>query len=392
LELNNPHIGLLERSMPVEFKHDVIRIDLNEALREETPAQAKQAQAKQAQKPKKQGKEESGEEEVQAQAEQVQEEAQAEQVQEEEEESYVQAKEEQVQPQQTDAFTTLLEQMRQNYLLASVPNKPKRGEDNWYKFCSEVMNEMETLGLPRARVLDALLNHICDDLRYEDKLVLLTGVVQKDFTPDEFSAKIKEILLKNAVSNKGVTGVYVQHKNDPQLLIRKDMQWVPAEAEDIYDLAKPIAALKTQFLPAKTKLNSVVGFMANFKKEENNIVFKLKVFELNGVKKKRNKGARCYGKSTEMLLEILGEDMYKAYLALIQTKYKEIIEEKKKNRQLHNVVESAAPDELEAINHTHACVIQEMFLRTYNLDRKGDRVWFLTPEEALLIDIENLSY
>ena len=369
LELNNPHIGLLDRSMPVEFKHDLIRIDLTEALREETPTK----------KPKKQGKEEEEEVEVEVEVEaQVQQQAQAQQ---------------QAQPpKKNDAFTTLIEQMRQNYLLAIVPNKPKRGEDNWYKFCSEVINEMETLGLPRARLLDALLNHICDDLLYADKLLLLTGVGQKDFTPDEFTAKIKQILLKNAVSNKGVTGVYVQHKNDPQLLIHKDMAWVPAEAEDIHDLEKPIAALKNQFLPAKTKLNSVVGFMANFKKEENNIVFKLKAFELNGVKKKRNKGARCYGKSTEMLLEILGEDMYKAYLALIQTKYKEIIEEKKKNRQLHNVAESAVPDELEAINHTHACVIQEMFLRTYNLERKGDRVWFLTPEEALLIDIENLSY
>ena len=251
---------------------------------------------------------------------------------------------------------------------------------------------METLGLPRAQLLDALLHHICDDLLYEEKLLLLTGFIQRDFISDDFSEQIKQVLMQNVLTQKGLTGIYVQHKNVPQLLIKKDMVWVPAEAEDLYDLEKPIATLKNQFLPANTKLNSVVGFMANFKKEENNIVFKLKAFELNGVKKKRNKGARCYGKSTEMLLEILGEEMYKAYLALIQTKYKEIIEEKKKNRQLHNVAESAVPDELEAINHTHACVIQEMFLRTYNLQKKGDRSWFVTPEEALLIDIENLSY
>jgi len=374
LELNNPRIGLLERSMPVDFKHEMISIDLNTAI-EETPVEKTK-------KPSKATK----------QIEQAQVQAKDEQAQ-----TQAQAKDEQLKsaktlPKKNDAFTQLLQQLREKYLLAIVRNKPKRGEDNWYKFCSEVIHEMETLGLPRALLLDALLNHICDDLLYEDKLVLLTGVIQNDFTPDEFSEKIKQILLKNTLNNKGLTGVYVQHKNEPQLLIKKDTAWSPAEAEDVHDLEKPIAALKNQFLPAKTKLNSVVGFMANFKKEENNIVFKLKVFELNGVKKKRNKGARCYGKSTEMLLEILGEDMYKAYLALIQTKYKEIIEEKKKNRQLHNVEESAAPDELEAINHTHACVIQEMFLRTYNLQRKGDRTWFVTPEEALLIDIENLSY
>ena len=157
-------------------------------------------------------------------------------------------------------------------------------------------------------------------------------------------------------------------------------------------MEKPITALKNKLLPANTHLNSVVGFVANFKKDENNMVFKLKVFELNGVKKKRNKGARCYGKSTEMLMEILGEPMYKTYLDLIHQKYKYIIDEKKKNRLLHNANDNVVPDELEAINQIHACVIQEMFLRTYNLQRKGGRSWFVTPEEAVMIDIENLSY
>jgi hypothetical protein len=395
LELNNPHIGLLERSMPVEFKHEMISIDLNKAMSEkpaektvEKPAGKPTGKAKKIGKAAKQAE--------QVQAEQVQAE-QLEQLEQEpeqlEQEQLEQLEQDKVQaPKKDDAFTQLLERMHQNYLLAIVPNKPKRGEDNWYKFCSEVINEMETLGLPRAQLLDALLHHICDDLLYEEKLLLLTGFIQRDFISDDFSEQIKQVLMQNVLTQKGLTGIYVQHKNVPQLLIKKDTAWVPAEAEDLHDLEKPIAALKNQFLPANTKLNSVVGFMANFKKEENNIVFKLKAFQLNGVKKKRNKGARCYGKSTEMLLEILGEEMYKAYLALIQTKYKEIIEEKKKNRQLHNVAESAVPDELEAINHTHACVIQEMFLRTYNLQKKGDRSWFVTPEEALLIDIENLSY
>jgi len=361
LELNNPHIGLLERTMPVEFKHEMINIDLKKAMGEK-PTEKPTGKTKKTGKAVKQ--------------------VQSEQ----------QIQEPHPLPKKNDAFTELLQNLREKYQLAIVPNKPKRGEDNWYKFCSEVIDEMVTLGLPRNLLVEALMNHICDDLLYEEKIVLLTGLIQGDFTPDDFSEKIKQVLLKNNFSNKGITGIYVQHKNVLQLLIQKENIWFPAEAEDINDLEKPIAALKNQFLPANTKLNSVVGFMANFKKEENNIVFKLKVFELNGVKKKRNKGARCYGKSTEMLQEILGEDMYKAYLALIQTKYKDIIVEKKKNRQLHNVPESDVPDELEAINHTHACVIQEMFLRTYNLQRKGGRSWFVTPEEALLIDIENLSY
>jgi hypothetical protein len=377
LELNNPHIGLLERSMPVEFKHEAVSIDLD-LLNEPIKVQAQLMKEKTKKVVKEPEQVQAQEQSEQLQAEQLQaEQAQAEQAP------------------VTSEFSQLIEKMRQYYILASVPNKPKRGEDNWYKFCSEVINEMEQIGLPRADLLTALISHICDDLLYEEKLRLLNGLFQPDLSliEDEFIKQVKQYIMQDVVSNKGLMGVFVQKKGTAQLFIKKpDNTWTLAEAEDKYDLEKPIDALKNKLLPAQTKLNSVVGFMANFKKEENNIVFKLKVFELNGVKKKRNKGARCYGKSTEMLTEIMGPETYANYLTLIHEKYKEIIEEKKKNRQLHNVEESAVPDELEAINHTHACVIQEMFLRTYNVQQKGGRSWFVTPEEALLIDIENLSH
>ena len=91
-----------------------------------------------------------------------------------------------------------------------------------------------------------------------------------------------------------------------------------------------------------------------------------------------------------MMNEILGPDIYKLYLDLIHFKYKDIIEEKRINREINNDMDSV-PNELESINHTHACVIQEMFLRVYNIERKDGRAWFLSPEEALLVDIENLS-
>jgi hypothetical protein len=33
-----------------------------------------------------------------------------------------------------------------------------------------------------------------------------------------------------------------------------------------------------------------------------------------------------------------------------------------------------------------------MFLRTYNILEKNSKKWFLTPEEALLVDIENATF
>jgi len=257
---------------------------------------------------------------------------------------------------------------------------------------------MLQLGLERNSLLDALVSHICDELTFEDKMLLLDNfslMVQKD----EFIERIKSYLLKDRLINKNLTGLFVQNKGENKLYIitstgtgiGQENKWSLAEAEDKYDLEQPIATLKNKLVPAKEKLHSIVGFMSNFKKEENNIVFKLKVFTLKGVVKKRNKGARCYGKSIEMMEEIMGPENLRAYLDLIKIKYKDIIEEKKKNRAL-NKTEEGVPDELEAITQIHACVIQEMFLRYYNIQKKDGRNWFLSPEEAVLIDVENLSY
>ena len=354
LELTNSHIGLMERSMPVEYKHDTISIDLsNLKIEEHTNKQIvkKPSKAK--------GKEDSGLEE--AVLEKV--------------------------PSKSDI---LIETIRKHYNLAIVPNKPKRGEDNWYKFCSEVIDEMLKLGMERNSLLDALVSHICDELIFEDKILLLNNFSLMQ-NKDEFIERIERYLLKDKVINKGLTGLLVQNKGANNLYIMKNNTLSLAEAEDKHDLEQPIAALKSKLIPAKEKLHSIVGFMSNFKKEENNIVFKVKVFTLKGVVKKRNKGARCYGKSVETMEEIMGTETLRAYLDLIKVKYNDIIEEKKKNRGL-NKTDDGIPDELEAITQIHACVIQEMFLRYYNIQKKDGRHWFLSPEEAVLIDIENMSY
>jgi len=360
LELTNPNIGLLERSMPVEFTHDSISIDLSNLKAEEhtnkpiikKPSKAKGLDVEEVVK--------------------------------------VISK--------TDI---LIDKIRAYYNLAIVPNKPKRGEDNWYKFCSEVIDEMMQLGLERNSLLDALVSHICDELTFEDKMLLLNNFANIS-DKDEFIERIERYLLKDRVINKSITGLLVQNKGVNNLYIKRTTSptsmasttsttWSLAEAEDKYDLEQPITAWKNKLIPAKEKLHSIVGFMSNFKKEESNIVFKVKVFTLKGIVKKRNKGARCYGKSVETMEEIMGPETLRTYLDLIKVKYKDIIEEKKKNRGL-NKTEEGVPDELEAITQIHACVIQEMFLRYYNIQNKDSRHWFLSPEEAVLIDIENLSY
>jgi len=370
LELNNENISLYERSTPVEFKHDLINIEL------EKGKEARKETVKAKEKEKSVGV--SVEKEIGI----------SKDIDIDKDIGISKVKE---------LYFPILDKMRQNYNLAMTVNKPKRGEDNWYKFCSVVIEEMETLRIDKGLLIDAVISHICDDLLFEDKMLLLNSI---DFIreKDDFINRVISYLLKDVLKNKGITGLFVQNKGVQKLFIKGANvvganaaagTWSLAQAEDLNDLEKQIQALKGKFIPTREKLNNIVGFMANYRKEDS-IIFKLKVFTLNGEVKKRNKGARCYGKSIEMMTDILGPEMYKLYLDLIHLKYKDIIEEKRINRQINNDLDSA-PNELEAINHTHACVIQEMFLRVYNIERKDGKSWFLSPEEALLIDIENLS-
>jgi hypothetical protein len=118
-----------------------------------------------------------------------------------------------------------------------------------------------------------------------------------------------------------------------------------------------LALIINKFIPnINTKLNQFTGFMINFKKDY--IIFKVK-----DLTKKRHKGARCdqSGKkeAIKMLNSIIGEEKY-----------------------------SNDSD----INQKQVCIIQEFMLRLYNNEKKNGLYWYLTPAEAVLINIEGLTF
>ena len=102
-------------------------------------------------------------------------------------------------------------------------------------------------------------------------------------------------------------------------------------------------------------LNNVIGFMGNFKKEEY-VVFKLK-----NTLNERDIGLRCDQLSSktrgfEMLNTILGKQTYT-----------------KENMDI--------PLKL-------ICIIQELYLRLFERDRKNKKRWFLNPAESVLTNID----
>ena len=254
----------------------------------------------------------------------------------------------------------LFEKINDNLLKGSTEQLILRGETDWYKFCSLVIIKMENSGVKRELLLKFLLNHILEELTFNEKLLLLNYLENNRST--ELEKKIYKFFTSQIMQNKQTTGILFEKEGKIVLIVKKlsgnsDInKWVEGEGEDYQDLAKNIEDLTKLLLPTKTKINTIVGFMIPFKKDD--IVFKVK-----DMTKKRHTGARCdqSGKAAaiKMMNLILGEDYYNSSSDVSQ---KEI------------------------------CVLQEFTLRMFNEERKNNKIWFLTSVEAVLINIEKETF
>jgi hypothetical protein len=228
-------------------------------------------------------------------------------------------------------------------------------EDNWYKLCGGIITSMAK---NRAELLDFAVAHMIDSLIFAEHMQLLNY-----FTPDqpganELEIKIKQYLAEAMLTNeKGLVGMLLQDNGVSKLVVRVNEtgKWQMAENEDYIDLTPQIEFIQKRFLPAKLKMNKLIGFISHFKK--NYMVFKIK-----DLSHKRDKGARCdqAGKNdaVKMLNAIIGENKYTVETEMVQ-------------KQI--------------------CVLQEMTLRIYNKERRDGKCWFLSAAEASLINIEKVS-
>jgi hypothetical protein len=252
----------------------------------------------------------------------------------------------------------LIREMTSRFETATSKQVIMRGEEDWYKFCSLAIDHLETKGMSRGELEILLTHHIVDELVYEDMMKLLNAMpLSSDEEDTDFMKMVKAYVNSMKMQAKGITGILLQKAGKRQLVVEsKDGNWKVAEAEDYEDLSGEIGEKGKELLPAPTKMNEIMGFMANFKKDY--IVFKMKY-----MKRKRHKGARCDQSQKKEAVNIInairGEDEY-------------------------------AQDT--AISRMELCIIEEFWMRKYTREKKEGKVWFLNPAEAVLVDIEKLSF
>ena len=249
----------------------------------------------------------------------------------------------------------ILNIMNENYNKVFKIYDTIRGVKDWYIICSFAFNILKNKY--DENLLDELLiAHIMEKINITDTIQLLNYIRNIDSV---FVNKIKAYIDKNTISNDSIDnpiiGYLTQDDNKLKILVNNDNVWSIAKEEDVYDLSVKIGKINETFLPIKSKLNNIVGFMNEFKKK--NIIFKVKYMKLS-----RNKGARCDQNNRNNTLIILNEIL-------------------KSNEYDNNM-----------INKKTLCIILEFILRILNKKKLNNKIWFLNPYESAILNIENKTF
>lgn len=245
----------------------------------------------------------------------------------------------------------VIKELRDNYTTANTPQELEAGVDDWYKFCSLVIPQLEAQGWDKALLEKLLVHHMIESLRFEDELALLNYL--RDYESDDLMTRlIKDYFKGMEMKNKGIIGIQLQNTGKQQLVVADDKgprEWKLAQPQDYEDLSSNIKGMVDQIMPMELRLSENVGFMVNFKKD-------YMVFKIREISKKRNTGARCDQASkaaSVKMLAYLGEDQYT----------------------------TKSPQSRQEL-----CIIQEFLFRKFDLERKNGKRWFLRPAEAVLIN------
>ena len=324
-ELNNPKATIFERSVPLDFKHNVVNFELKTDLMREVV------------EPKPQRVPSAGP--VTQLTEELKKGEIAEEAKIKEEESPV------------------IIEIKANFDLAMsfarTSETVPRGDDNWYKHCGVTMKKLIKNGIITSPdALEFLVEHLVDMLLYHEKLQLINYIYSFDmFEENTFEYYIKKYLDKKIIKTARLTSMILFSGDKIHVMLMKNKTWVQAEPEDEREVALETVA-KMDYI--HYELNNMIGFIGQDQKNRY-LVFKVKDMEA-----KRNTGARCdeasKTKKIQILIDLLGQELFDKY----------------------------TQGSIKGLVQSELCSLQEFLFRYYNKSKKNNKLWFFDYENAML--------
>ena len=239
----------------------------------------------------------------------------------------------------------------------------KSNEMNWYKNASSSLEHLHIVyGFKEKQVIKYTIYHYLDSADYRVKRTLFERMVDESvFNVDpEIEKYISSYFADSVMRTKTKEGVYIANREDAQLIVRDkegdEPEWREGDKFDAEEFKDDSA----KYLVDKNSLNDIVGYAIQFKDQD--ISFYYKDIHL----KRNKKGRRCDrsgGKAPiiNMLNRVVGSKMY--------------TEENTSSTMYSGSL----------------CVVLEMILRKFHDERKSNKIYYLTPEQAIQSKITDYS-
>ena len=353
LELNNKSISLFERSVPLDVKHNNIHIKLPKGLDVVEPIIAL-----------KERKEE-------------------------------------------DRNERIYKNIESKYEMAINPQTINLGEKNWYMLCNssiEILKKKEKEFKEKEKRKKHIFNtkktnyfiaqHITDELSLADIIVILNDL---DAKPEFFDIPIEEEKNKKYVfkhikdyiktkilnGRRGIKGILWTAKNKQEYIVKQGTEkWHLAEPQDIKDLDDII---DQNINDIKTNMNKFIGFMLHFKNED------YMVFKTKDTENPRDTGLRCDQRSMKensiiFLNKIIGIAMKDKEMNIFV--FEKAVEDDKKTKKDDKKSQKDEKKTDKEFWQKKICIIQEMYLRSFDDEAMLKKRWFLYPSESVLVNIE----
>ena len=347
IELQDPNISIFDRSVPIDYKHEMINFEIKEKIIKPT-----------VEKLKSQDLAEDLEEEI-----------------------------ENIEGKKT------IDEFNANFAITNKYQKHKlgrveRADDNWYKHCGVVIKKMsQVYKVSNEILIGFVVAHMIETLLYEEKLnfmnYLYSLVTIIENSVEEYAKKYFE---KISINTPNFQAIILYNLNKRVIVILNERnKWVEAGPEDQREIAMSEEA-KQELIFDKSKYNKIVGFIGY---EKNN---KYLIFKTKDIDSTRDTGARCDEsgkektvKKLEMFLDKSTFDKLIFRTKLDKDAWTKLDKDPTKlDQDIFIVVDKDGNPVKEMIGHSEMCVLLEFVLRYLNdVVKKDGKKYFVTPELAI---------
>ena len=203
----------------------------------------------------------------------------------------------------------LLNKMYEMYKLATKSTSVERGNKNWYQHCGIVILKMNKEGIKLDLLIIFLIEHIVDSLMMSERVSVLNFIyANKDYEKTisdkilkRFIATIREYLISKQISYRNLQAMVIYDgpssiKNLNIFVLRNGL-WKEAEPEDKLMFNNKIS----ERYKLKQPLNEYVGFIG-FETNKKYMVYKVK-----DTTNERSTGFRCDQSGKEKVIGVLNE-------------------------------------------------------------------------------------